>query len=59
MVVMQQGALVWGEQMGICNGVQDSGCPGNIRKYIYIGCPHPYESELGDGTAWSRAIKLF
>ena len=36
--------------MGICNGVQNSGCPGNIRKKnIYIGCPHPYKSELGDG----------
>ena len=35
--------------MGICNGAQNSGCPGNIRK-IYIGCPHPHQSELGQGT---------
>ena len=35
-----------GPQEGICNGVQDSGCPGNIRK-MYIGCPHPYRPEPG------------
>ena len=29
-------------------------CPGNIRKKLYIGYPHPYKSELGDG---SRAIE--
>ena len=38
-----------GHQIGICNGVQNSRCPGNIRK-IYIGCPHPHKPELGDGT---------
>ena len=27
-------------------GVQDSGCPGNIRK-MYIGCPHPHRPEPG------------
>ena len=36
-------------QIGICNGVQNSRCPGNIRK-IYIGCPHPHKPELGEGT---------
>ena len=36
-------------QIGICNGVQNSRCPGNSRKK-YIGCPHPHKSELGDGT---------
>ena len=35
-------------QRRIYNGVQNSGCPGNIK--IYIGCPHPYKSEPGDGT---------
>ena len=38
-----------GPQIGIGNGVQNSGCPGNIRE-IYIGCPHPQEPELGEGT---------
>ena len=38
-----------GPQIGICNGVQNSKCPGNIRK-IYIGCPHPHKPELGEGT---------
>ena len=33
-------------QEGICDGVQDSGCPGNIRK-MYIGCPHPHRPEPG------------
>ena len=28
-------------------GVQNSGCPGNIKN---MGCPHPHKSELGDGT---------
>ena len=31
-------------QEGICNGVQDSGCPGNIRK-MYVGCLHPHRPE--------------
>ena len=35
-----------GPQEGICNGVQDSGCPGNIRK-MYIGWPHPHRPEPG------------
>ena len=34
--------------MGICNGVQNSRYPGNIRK-IYIGYP-PHKPELGEGT---------
>ena len=38
-----------GPQIGICNGVQNSRCPGNIRK-IYIGCRHPHKPELGEGT---------
>ena len=38
-----------GPQIGICNGVQNSQCPGNIRK-IYIGCPHPHKPKLGEGT---------
>ena len=37
-----------GPQIGICNGVQNSRCPGNIRN-IYIGCPH-HKPELGEGT---------
>ena len=35
--------------IGICNGVQNSRCSGNIRK-IYIGCPHPHKPEPGEGT---------
>ena len=31
----------------ICNGVQNSGCPGNIKN---MGCPHPNKSELRDVT---------
>ena len=38
-----------GPQIGICKGVQNSRCPGNLRK-IYIGCPHPHKPELGEGT---------
>ena len=38
-----------GPQIGICNGVQNSRCPGNIRK-IYIGCSHPHKPEVGEGT---------
>ena len=38
-----------GPQIGICNGVQNSRCPGDIRK-ICIGCPHPHKPELGEGT---------
>ena len=34
-----------GPYVGICDEVQKSGCPGNIRK-IDIGCPHPHKSEL-------------
>ena len=30
-------------------GVQDSRCPGNIRR-LYIGCPHPHKPEPGEGT---------
>ena len=33
-----------GPQTRIYNGVQNSRCPGNIRK-IYIGCPHPHKPE--------------
>ena len=46
---MKQGAAKEGPQIGICNGVQNSRCPGNTRK-IYIGCPHPHKPELGEGT---------
>ena len=35
-----------GPQEGICDGVQDSGCPGNIRK-MCVGCPHPHRPEPG------------
>ena len=35
-----------GPQEGICNGVQNSRCPGNIRK-IYIKCSHPHKPEPG------------
>ena len=38
-----------GAQIRICNGVQHTRCPGNIRK-IYIGCPHPHKPELEDRT---------
>ena len=38
-----------GAPIGICNGVQNSRCPENIRK-IYVGCPHPHKPELGEGT---------
>ena len=38
-----------GPQTRIYNGVQNSRCPGNIRK-IYMGCPHPHKLELGEGT---------
>ena len=47
-----------GPQEGICDGVLDSGCPGNIRK-MYIGCPHPHKPELGErtqGTGPFRAV---
>ena len=37
---------IGGPQERICNGVQDSGCPGNIRK-MYVGCPHPHKPEPG------------
>ena len=35
-----------GPKKGFVNGVQDSGCPGNIGK-MYIGCPHPHRPEPG------------
>ena len=35
-----------GGQIGICNGVQDSGCPANTRK-MYVGCLHPHRPEPG------------
>ena len=38
-----------GPQIGVCNGVQNPRCPGNIRK-IYIGYLHPHKPELGEGT---------
>ena len=31
-------------------GHQNSRCPGNIRKNIYIGCSYPNKPELGEGT---------
>ena len=33
-----------GPQEGICNGVQSSRCPGNIRK-MFVGCPYPHRPE--------------
>ena len=45
-----------GPQIGICNGVQNSRCPGNIRN-IYIGCPHPPQAWAGGRDTWSRAIQ--
>ena len=39
-----------GPQIGICNAAQNSRCPGNIRKNIYIGCSYPNKPELGEGT---------
>ena len=44
--VLKQSAAKRKPQEGICNGVQDSGCPGNIRK-MYVGCPHPHRPEPG------------
>ena len=50
-LILIQGAAR-GLQIGIWNGVKNSGCPGNIKIYIYIyiECPHSHKSELGDGT---------
>ena len=42
-------------QIGICNGFQNSGCPGNIKN---IGCPHPHKSELGDGTHGAGPLRV-
>ena len=42
-------------QRRICNGVQKSGCPGNIKN---MGCPHPYKSELGDGTHGAGPLRV-
>ena len=49
-----------GPQIGICNRVQNSGCPGNIRK-MYVRCPYPHKSELGEGThgAWPLRAVLY
>ena len=46
MDVVKQGAAKRRAQEGICNGVQNSRCPGNIRK-MYVGCPHPHRPEPG------------
>ena len=40
---------------GICNEVQDSGYPGNIKN---MGCPHPHKSELGDGTHGAGPLRV-
>ena len=32
-------------------------CPGNVRK-IYIGCPHPHKSELGDGMHGAGPLRV-
>ena len=45
-----------GAQIGICNGVQNLGCPGNIKN---IECPHPHKSELGDGTHGAGPLSYF
>ena len=39
----------------ICNGVQNSGCPGNIKN---MGCPHPYKSKMGDGTHRAGPLRV-
>ena len=39
----------------ICNGVQNSGCPGNIKN---MGYPHPHKSELGDGRHGSGPLRV-
>ena len=44
-------------QVGICNGVRNLGCPGNILK-IYMGCPHPHKSELEDGTHGAGPLRV-
>ena len=47
---------IGGLQIGSCNGIQNSRCPGNIRK-IYTGCPHPHKPELGEGTHGSGPFR--
>ena len=42
-------------QRGIYDGVQNSGCPGNIKN---MGCPHPHRSELGDGTHGTGPLRV-
>ena len=41
-------------QRGICNGVQNSGCPGNKNRR----CPQPRRSELGDGTHGAGPLRV-
>ena len=43
-------------QEGICNGVQNSRCPGNIRKYIY-GVLTPTSLRQRGWDTWNRAIQ--
>ena len=47
-----------GPQMRICNGVQNSRYPENIRK-IYIGCPHPTSLSWGKGHMDQGPSELF
>ena len=45
-----------GAQIGICNGVQNSGCSGNIREKMYMmSSPPPVWA--GGWDTWSRAIE--
>ena len=39
----------------VCNEVQNSWCPGNIKN---MGCPHPYKSELEDGTHGTGPLRV-
>ena len=54
----QGGGPKWGLVMG-----SRTWCPGNTRGkkkkiYIYIKCPHPHKSELGDGTHGAGPLKV-
>ena len=55
-VFVKQGAAKRRAPRRICNGVQNSRCPGNIRK-MYVGCPHPHRPEPRGWDTWNRAIQ--
>ena len=45
---------MWGLVMGSrTQGVQEI-----LEKKIYIGCPHPHKSELGDGTRGAGPLRV-